>query len=820
MKLAKNLYPTHREQSGARLHAHFSTLLALAIIFSLMTLAIHPAAAQAPSSPEAGQAFWNLQTIDDPPLFTDMTDRSARFDASGNPHIAFGEKHLYYTRWNPNTKTWFLTTIDFSPKVGRYASLGLNSLGNPFIAYYDEANGALKFAYSLDGGYNWNPPQTIATFGPAPTATFDPANPTIEQALKSILPERTSHNYDEYLQQANSPDAIQETGVGGYTSTAVDSQNMVHISYYDWTDKALMYTRWDGVSWTTPVMVDGNPAIKEYDVGKYSSIAVDKNGQVHISYFDDRYENLRYATGSGNSWDTKVIDEGGYPNFAYGGFTSIVLDSEGNPYISYQDWVNYNLLIASPSIGGSCSAPGCRVCGESGNWQCRIVDSNGATGLYTSIGLSGGELRISYYNASQGDLMYAESSNGRSWSIDVLASSGDTGQFTSLATDNNGYPGISYYSWSSGLLSFIRWTGDGWSNSGIVYAGELLPTGSLGISRFDVPYVSYFNDLGDQLKLPFSMGYGWYGRTVTSGAGGMSSVKITQSGEPRIALYNDSSADLVYAYPSGGGWAFQTVDSADSVGLYPSLALDSQDRPFISYYDVTNGNLKFAYWNGSQWVVQVVDAASADVGTFNSLTLSKNTGSCNLVIPNSSVCPMISYYDATNTDLKHAFLSVSAAWVNQVVDSSGEVGQYSSIGIDNFGQLHISYYDKTNGDLKHAVGSKGGSSWSWPVLEVVDSNGDVGRYSSLGIDSFNTPHISYYDATLGDLKYATLSGIWLSEVVDSFTDTGISTSLSFFSGNQPGISYYDASNGAMRFATTFTGLYGKPYFLPVISRNN
>ena len=39
---------------------------------------------------------------------------------------------------------------------------------------------------------------------------------------------------------------------------------------------------------------------------------------------------------------------------------------------------------------------------------------------------------------------------------------------------------------------------------------------------------------------------------------------------------------------------------------------------------------------------------------------------------------------------------------------------------------HISYYDSTNGDLKYAA--KSGGSWT---LETVDAPGDVGRYTSL-----------------------------------------------------------------------------------------
>ena len=42
-------------------------------------------------------------------------------------------------------------------------------------------------------------------------------------------------------------------------------------------------------------------------------------------------------------------------------------------------------------------------------------------------------------------------------------------------------------------------------------------------------------------------------------------------------------------------------------------------------------------------------------------------------------------------------------------------------------------------------------------ISQVDVVGDVGKYSGIVVDSGNVVHIAYYDATNGDLKYATLA---------------------------------------------------------------
>lgn len=51
-------------------------------------------------------------------------------------------------------------------------------------------------------------------------------------------------------------------------------------------------------------------------------------------------------------------------------------------------------------------------------------------------------------------------------------------------------------------------------------------------------------------------------------------------------------------------------------------------------------------------------------------------------------------------------------------------------------------------------------------------------YNSLALDSNDCPHISYCDATSGDLKYARWTGSgWEIEVVDSEGDVGKYTSI-------------------------------------------
>jgi len=77
------------------------------------------------------------------------------------------------------------------------------------------------------------------------------------------------------------------------------------------------------------------------------------------------------------------------------------------------------------------------------------------------------------------------------------------------------------------------------------------------------------------------------------------------------------------------------------------------------------------------------------------------------------------------------------------------------LGLDRADVVYISYYDAIKGDLKLA--RRDGSVW---IIQTVDSSGDVGQYSSLALDAKGCPHISYYDATHDDLRYAYIPAVY------------------------------------------------------------
>ena len=128
-------------------------------------------------------------------------------------------------------------------------------------------------------------------------------------------------------------------------------------------------------SWRTETVDAGD------DVGEYTSIAIDSNNKVHISYYDSAHDNLKYATNASGSWETSTIDSEG----DVGWYVSIAIDSNNKVHISYHDYTNYDLKYATNA---------------SGSWETSTIDSEGKVGWWnTSIAIdSNNKVHISYHN--------------------------------------------------------------------------------------------------------------------------------------------------------------------------------------------------------------------------------------------------------------------------------------------------------------------------------------------------------------------------------------------------------------------------------------
>lgn len=306
----------------------------------------------------------------------------------------------------------------------------------------------------------------------------------------------------------------------------------------------------------------------------------------------------------------------------------------------------------------------------------------------------------------------------------------------------------------------------------------------------NVVHLAYFNNVDKQLYYVQRNSSGVWSAPVAVEPGGGAftevgryvSISIDSGGGIGLAYYDAGNADLRYAHSTNGtSWSTELVHGASISGKYPSLQFDGT-IPVISYYrDGTVNDLWFADKTSGSWVVSAVDS-TGDVGRFSSLAANPNTGAK----------WSVTYEDTTNGDLKYATETTGGVWSTVVADNLTGGAAYSSLKF-NGTTASVSFYDSFNANLIFATRS-GGGTWT---AQTVASTGTVGLYTTLLLDGSN-PVIVYHKSNTDELFEAALSGgSWNITTLEQ--GGGGLASAGLTSGGHLGYSWFDTSENDVQF---------------------
>jgi hypothetical protein len=303
--------------------------------------------------------------------------------------------------------------------------------------------------------------------------------------------------------------------------------------------------------------------------GRGVSLAVDKEGNLHVSYAVDTGE-IRYGfrpTGS-SRWFTMNIDTG-YPWDPRGSgmFTRIAVDHDGNPQICFTG-----------------SGPIHYASYQGGKWHVGPIDSPGSAFACGIAIAPDGTVHLSWYQEKDPrlteyylHLKYAVLKND-AWLLKTIDFDTATGKWNQLVLDSHGYPRISYSAWVSAQTKYALWDGKQWRIIGV-----------------DAP-------------------------PKTQGLGMGNSLALDAKDQAHISYYDEHF--LKYARQSGTTWSIEQIDSIAPRGLEfedyrSSIALNSHGLPYISYED--SGFVKCAHYDGQKWDKQVVAPSGTERYLFDSI---------------------------------------------------------------------------------------------------------------------------------------------------------------------------------------------------------
>lgn len=186
--------------------------------------------------------------------------------------------------------------------------------------------------------------------------------------------------------------------MGQFASLGLDSNNKPHIIYYDVTNTALKHAYKSPIDAWVSEFVDNSAA-----VGKFGSLAVYDPNTLYVTYYDETNGNLVFGQKIGSTWAVPQIVDGGLPNVNVGQYTSLAFDQNGDGNVSYYDVTNGDLKYAFYDL-------------PAGTWAPETVDFAGNVGLFTSLAInSNGQVGISYFDYTSSDLKFARLAGTYKW---------------------------------------------------------------------------------------------------------------------------------------------------------------------------------------------------------------------------------------------------------------------------------------------------------------------------------------------------------------------------------------------------------------------
>ena len=287
---------------------------------------------------------------------------------------------------------------------------------------------------------------------------------------------------------------------------------------------------------------------------------------------------------------------------------------------------------------------------------------------------------------------------------------------------------------------------------------------------------------------------------TTGDVGSYSSITIGADGLGLISYYDGTNQDLKVLHCGNLSCSSEntisSVDTNGDVGGFTSITIGEDGLGLIIYKSFTNNYLKALHCGNllcnSSNTISIIDTTG-------------NVGEGATIVIGADGLGLISYLNITNMDLEVLHcgnLYCSSGNTISNVDTVGNVGGFSSITIGADGLGLVSYYDFSNGDLK-VLHCGNLSCTAGNTINSVDTSGNVGQYTSITIGVDGLGLISYHDEENGYLKTLHCGTLLCNSgntinIVDAAGHEGEASQITIGSDGLGLISYHDITNKSLK----------------------
>jgi len=357
------------------------------------------------------------------------------------------------------------------------------------------------------------------------------------------------------------------------------------------------------------------------------------------------------------------------------------------------------------------------------------------------------------------------------WQIFSVDNEGKSGRYSSIWFDQDDNPAVAYIDSDAKAMKLAHFDGSDWNVE--VVDSEYSPAyPSLKIGPDGTYYIAYTRKEGvpftiELVYLAYGSPKGWTKERVKGLLINLSkefpSLTLTPSGEPVVFFFDSAMIGehgLVAAKKSGGAWAYYQVDAESSAGYYDTgartyAATSADGRVGVAYQDEDyevdpDGNYIYYYTLKYAETADFTTWTVEDVHSFGEPSAVTGGWSAMAYLPSTNQ-PVISFLYGSGAPTDPAMaLKDSGVWNTYSLELDFGVGEWPALAAVGshalFAYLNINDVDLDlcDFDMTTLTGS----------CDAIDSEGDVGKWSNIALNSTGDPAISYYDLAATGLKVA------------------------------------------------------------------